>query len=134
MFDLAAHEEAWVDEADAITSFRTHQQVAFTAEVARWQTDEAGSSDAADEAPPPADDNAVQADISGNVWKVLVEPGQWVEPGQPLVVLEAMKMEFSIQAKIPGRIAAIHCRAGRPVTAGDALLSLEAIHTKSHEA
>jgi urea carboxylase len=124
MFDLAAHEATLAKEADAIAQFRARQQAAFVAEVARWQTDEASSSDASDEAPPPVDDNAVQADISGNVWKVLVEPGQWVEPGQPLVVLEAMKMEFSIHAKMPGRIAAIHCRSGRPVTAGDALLSL----------
>ncbi|MFY8095849.1 MAG: urea carboxylase [Niveispirillum sp.] len=123
VFDLEAHEAAWAAEADDIAAFRTRQQTAFTAEVARWQSDD--SATAADDAPPPvADDNAIQADISGNVWKVLVEVGQVVEVGQPLVILEAMKMEFAVHARAAGRVGAVHCRAGRAVTTGDALLSL----------
>ncbi|AUN33450.1 urea carboxylase [Niveispirillum cyanobacteriorum] len=125
VFDLEAHEAAWAAEADDIAAFRARQQAAFTAEVARWQTDDAVIAAEADAAPAVADENAIQADISGNVWKVLVEVGQQVEPGQTLVVLEAMKMEFTIQARCAGRVGAVHCRAGRSVTAGDALLSME---------
>ncbi|MGQ3047698.1 MAG: urea carboxylase [Niveispirillum sp.] len=125
VFDLEAHEAALAAEADDIAAFRARQQAAFTAEVARWQTDDGAIAAEADAAPAVADENAIQADISGNVWKVLVEVGQQVEPGQTLVVLEAMKMEFAIQARSAGRVGAVHCRAGRSVTAGDALLSME---------
>lgn len=126
VFDLEVHEAAWAVEADDIAAFRARQQAAFTAEVARWQSDETGPTTESDMAPSAvADDNAIQADISGNVWKVLVEVGQQVEVGQTLVVLEAMKMEFAIQARTAGRVMAVHCRAGRSVTAGDALLSME---------
>jgi urea carboxylase len=125
VFDLEAHEAAWAAEADDIAAFRARQQAAFTAEVARWQTDDGAMAAEADAAPAVVDENAIQADISGNVWKVLVEVGQQVEPGQTLVVLEAMKMEFAIQARSAGRVGAVHCRAGRSVTAGDALLSME---------
>lgn len=127
VFDLEAHEAAWAAEADDIAAFRARQQAAFTTEVARWQTDDCAIAAEADAAPAVADENAIQADISGNVWKVLVEVGQQVEPGQTLVVLEAMKMEFAIQARSAGRVGAVHCRAGRSVTAGDALLSMEVV-------
>lgn len=127
VFDLAAHEAAWAGQAAEIDAFRARQQAAFTSEVARWQAEEAPAMEEDADEPPPADDrDAIQADISGNVWKVLVEVGQQVETGQPLVVLEAMKMEFAIHARVAGRVRAVHCRAGRPVVAGDALLSLAA--------
>lgn len=125
VFDLEAHEVAWAAQSDDIAAFRARQQAAFTAEVARWQSDDSAA--VIDDTPPPvADDNAIQADISGNVWKVLVEVGQVVEVGQPLVILEAMKMEFAVHARSAGRVGAVHCRAGRPVTTGDALLSIMA--------
>ena len=73
------------------------------------------------------DANTVTADMSGNVWKFLVEVGQEVEAGQPLLVLEAMKMEFQVVASQAGRIAAVHCQAGKAVAAGDALMVLEAL-------
>ncbi len=123
VFDLEAQEAVWAAEADDIAAFRARQHAAFTAEVARWQSDDTTAA-TDDEPPPVADDNAIQADISGNVWKVLVEVGQVVEVGQKLVILEAMKMEFAIHARAAGRVGAVHCRAGRPVTTGDALLSL----------
>jgi urea carboxylase len=53
---------------------------------------------------------------------VLIEVGQQVEPGQPLVILEAMKMELTVPARHAGKVTALHCRVGRPVVAGDALL------------
>ena len=88
-----------------------------------------------DMAPPPAkllkkirqaDALIVEADISGNIWKLLVEPGQSVKAGEPLLIVEAMKMEFSIYAPVDGVVSRISCKAGRPVQAGDALLYIEA--------
>jgi len=68
---------------------------------------------------------AVNADMNGNIWKVLVQAGDEVIAGQPLVIVEAMKMELAIHAPQAGRIKRIGCQPGRPVSPGDALLWLE---------
>ena len=64
-------------------------------------------------------------DLNGSVWKILVEPGQAVAAGQPLIVVEAMKMELAVTAPRAGIVKRISCRQGRPVGPGDALLWLE---------
>ena len=45
--------------------------------------------------------------------------------GQPLIVVEAMKMELAVTAPRAGIVKRISCRQGRPVGPGDALLWLE---------
>ncbi len=65
------------------------------------------------------------ADMNGNIWKVLVQPGDRVASGQTLIVVEAMKMELQIIAPQAGTVKRIACQAGRPVSPGDALLWLE---------
>lgn len=67
----------------------------------------------------------VNADMNGNIWKVLVQPGDDVTTGQPLIIVEAMKMELAIHAPQSGRVKRIGCQPGRPVSPGDALLWLE---------
>jgi len=67
----------------------------------------------------------VSADLNGSVWKILVEPGQQVEAGQALIVVEAMKMELSVYAPCAGTVSKISCQQGRPVGPGDALLWLD---------
>jgi len=129
-FSLAEHEKFLQDNAGSIAEFKTKQQIAFTKEVALWQADEAANVDAALQAkvstgPIDVDGHPVTADISGNIWKLLVEPGQWVEVDQPLLIVEAMKMEFSVYADRKAKISAIHCAPGKQVSAGDLLLVLE---------
>ena len=67
----------------------------------------------------------VTAPLAGNIWKVLVNPGDVVEVGQPLIIVEAMKMELAINAPQSGRVKRIGCQPGRPVAPGDTLLWLE---------
>jgi 3-methylcrotonyl-CoA carboxylase alpha subunit len=55
----------------------------------------------------------------------LVSPGQSVEAGTQLVVLEAMKMEHSIRAPQAGVIKALYCQEGEMVSEGSALVELE---------
>ncbi len=129
-FDIAEHERFLQDNAESIANFKAKQQEAFTREVALWQADEQKAVDkvlAASPAvaPTEVDGHAVTADISGNIWKLLVEPGQTVELDQPLLIVEAMKMEFSIYADRAARVSAIHCEPGKPINAGDLLLVLE---------
>lgn len=129
-FDLAEHERFLEANADSIAQFRARQQAAFEQEVALWQAEEATQVEQALQRPSqPAqiefDGHAVTADISGNIWKLLVEPGQEVEAGHPLLIVEAMKMEFAVHADRRARVSSIHCAAGKPVNAGDLLLVLD---------
>ncbi|MFT8242633.1 urea carboxylase [Roseomonas sp. BN140053] len=128
VFDLGEYEAFLDREADSIAAFRARQQAAFTEEVALWQADSLITAEPAAE-PPPEDEagegHPVASDIQGSVWKVLVESGQSVEAGEPIVILEAMKMELTVRAPVSGTVAALRCRPGRQVAAGDTLLMIE---------
>jgi pyruvate carboxylase subunit B len=67
----------------------------------------------------------VHAPMPGLVLRVLVEPGQSVEAGDGLVVLEAMKMENELRAQAPGTIGAIHVTPGDAVSKNALLLEFE---------
>ena len=73
----------------------------------------------------PAGCVAVLAHIPGNIWKISVSPGTVVKDGDPLVILESMKMEVSVVANRPGRVREVRCVEGRPVSAGETLIVLE---------
>jgi 3-methylcrotonyl-CoA carboxylase alpha subunit len=63
--------------------------------------------------------------LPGIVAMLLVKPGDKVEAGQPLVIVEAMKMEHAIVAPREGRVAQLLCAAGDQVKSGKDLLVLE---------
>jgi biotin carboxyl carrier protein len=67
----------------------------------------------------------VVAPMPGKVVRVLVAPGQVVEPGMPLVVVEAMKMENELRATRAGRVVRVHARDGQAVEGGALLVELE---------
>lgn len=66
----------------------------------------------------------LSAPMNGSIVSVLVDVGQHVEIGTPLVVLEAMKMEHSIRANQAGTVAALYCREGEMVSEGVVLVEL----------
>ena len=68
---------------------------------------------------------ALKAPMPGLVVTVRVEPGQTVEQGQGLVILEAMKMENVLLAPRAGVIKNIRCRPGQAVNMGETLVSIE---------
>lgn len=74
--------------------------------------------------PAAAAPGALAATLAGTVFKVLVKPGDAVQAGQPVLVLEAMKMETEVTASEAGRVEAIHVREGDAVEIGDPLVSL----------
>jgi len=126
IFDLGAHEAFLAANAESIADFRARQAVAFEEEVARWKEEDVRP--VAEEPPPPEEETAgrkVAADIHGSVWKVLVEEGQTVAAGDPVVILEAMKTELRVPAPVGGTIRSIRCRQGRAVVAGETLLVME---------
>jgi len=66
----------------------------------------------------------VKAPMPGLVVRVLVEPGQRVEAGAGLAVLEAMKMENQIKAPTAGVVVAVRVAAGQAVEKGQVLVAL----------
>jgi len=68
----------------------------------------------------------VKAPMPGLVLRVLVEPGQQVEAGAGLAVLEAMKMENQIKAPVAGMVQAVRVEAGEAVKKGQVLVTLAA--------
>jgi len=66
----------------------------------------------------------VTAPIPGKVVAVKVSEGDTVEPGQPLVVLEAMKMENELVAERAGTVRSVHVEAGETVDTGAALVEI----------
>jgi biotin carboxyl carrier protein len=67
----------------------------------------------------------IKAAMPGKVVKLLVEPGQLVEPGAGLLILEAMKMQNEVRSPGPGAIAAIRVQPGDTVASGQVLVTLE---------
>lgn len=66
----------------------------------------------------------VVAPMPGTVIRLLVAEGDAVAPGQPLVVLEAMKMETTLRAEVGGTVAAVHAATGAMVEGGSVLVEI----------
>ncbi len=71
-------------------------------------------------------DGKVRAAMNGRVVAVLVKAGERVAAGQPVMTLEAMKMEHVHSAPIAGTIAAINVAEGEQVTTGKVVVEIEA--------
>ncbi|WP_421761526.1 urea carboxylase [Devosia sp.] len=132
-FSYADYAKELAANSDAITRFKTRQQAAFDAERQRWKdegldsfiADDAGNG--ATEGEIPAGCFGVGSSVPGNVWKVLVETGTAVEAGQPVAIIESMKMEITVTAHQPGRVREIRALPGRNVKTGDVVVVLEEI-------
>lgn len=128
VFDLGEYQRFLDSIEPELVDFRVKQKAAFDAEVALWQEDAVLDEIHGRERPASIseDDLAggelVSADISGNVWKLLVQPGHEVKAGDPLLVIEAMKMEFAVHAPSDGVVHTVHCEEGRVIQAGDPLI------------
>jgi acetyl/propionyl-CoA carboxylase alpha subunit len=71
-------------------------------------------------------DEGLSAPMPGVVTQVLVREGDVVSPGQPLVIVEAMKMEHVVRARRGGRVRALRVRTDDQVEAGTVVLELDA--------
>jgi biotin carboxyl carrier protein len=78
---------------------------------------------AARRGPPPSGER-IHAPIAGKVVKVLVAIGDTVAAGQPVIVLEAMKMENELAAERGGTVSAVKKAAGQAVDTGELLVEL----------
>jgi urea carboxylase len=125
-FSLGAHNRFLAAHAGEIATAKARQQSAFEAERQSWAAqgldsfvpDESPLSDAALEEDVPEGAVAVHAPVGGNVWKIEVSPGEHVTAGQPLVIIESMKMEIAIAAPADGIVRELRCGLGRTVQPG----------------
>jgi len=67
----------------------------------------------------------VQAEMVANVWKVLVKPGDAIEEGDTICILESMKMEIPVEATSSGTITDIGVAEGGVVQEGDMIAVIE---------
>jgi biotin carboxyl carrier protein len=67
----------------------------------------------------------IKAPMPGTILSIAVTPGETVQKGQVLLILEAMKMENEIVAPRAGTVAGIHISKGSSVKAGELLVSLD---------
>jgi urea carboxylase len=123
--------------ADSIATFEATRQAAFDAERARWQESgefdrvaalvEAGSGadtrDAAIDLPDGSE--LVEAPFGGSVWKLLASEGHTVAVGDPIAVIEAMKMECPVPSPSAGVVRRVYVSEGQVIHPGAAMLAIE---------
>jgi acetyl-CoA carboxylase biotin carboxyl carrier protein len=67
----------------------------------------------------------VLSEMVANVWKVVVGAGDAVEAGDPLVILESMKMEIPVGAPEGGTVREVRVEEGGVVQEGDVIAVIE---------
>ncbi len=67
----------------------------------------------------------VLAEMVANVWKVVVAAGEKVAPGDPLVILESMKMEIPVETPVGGTVAEVRVQEGGVVQEGDVIAVID---------
>jgi acetyl-CoA carboxylase biotin carboxyl carrier protein len=67
----------------------------------------------------------VHSEMVANVWRVVVRPGDAVSAGDPLVILESMKMEIPVRAPAAGTVTQVRVAEGGVVQEGDVIAVIE---------
>ena len=131
-FDIEQHRAFLAKHRPAIDAFSTRRRQAFADELADWRqrglltfeqdavaTDPGANADETrnDAIAPPF----VVSPMAGSVWAVAVQPGQRVEAGDKLFVVESMKAEFEVAAPTSGIVNEVLVAKGQTVTAGQPL-------------
>ncbi|MDO9234445.1 MAG: urea carboxylase [Aquabacterium sp.] len=121
------------DNATDITAFRAQQGQAFEDERERWRV--AGQAEyvgevevqesalSAEDLPPGS--HRVATAVPGSVWKLLVAQGDVVKEGDALLVIESMKMEFTVSAPCAGQVLRLACSEGSAVAAGQDVVVIQ---------
>ncbi|EKN47341.1 MULTISPECIES: urea carboxylase [Pseudomonas syringae group] len=120
-------------EAEGIAAFRAQQQSAFNAERERWIANGQANFESEESIAPTTDETVLEpgqqgidSHIAGNLWQVQVKPGERVEAGDVLVVLESMKMEIPVLAPVGGIVRDVRVQPGSAVRAGQRVVVLDA--------
>ncbi len=132
-FSLHDYRQFLSENANDIAAFRALQGQAFEAERERWrlagQADYVGEAETVDAAAvaedlPPGSCSVATA-VPGSVWKLLAAEGDTVTEGQALLIIESMKMEFTVYAPCAGQVVRMACREGSAVAAGQDVVVIQ---------
>lgn len=132
-FHLGEYKEYLESIKESAAKFKAHQEASFEAERQRWieqgldhfvsETEDV-QQDRDDVLPDGCE--PVNATIPGSVWKVLAEEGQTVKKGDPIAVLESMKMEFPVESEYNGVIEKIYIKTSQQLSAGQMVAAIRA--------
>ena len=126
-FDYESHRAFLTKYAGEIASFEACRRAAFSAELEDWKargvlTFETAETDGAAQPAKNANGAAfATSPLAGSVWSVHVQPGQRVQTGDLLFIVESMKTEFRVVAPTSGVVADVLISRGQAVQAGQAL-------------
>lgn len=67
----------------------------------------------------------VASEVAGSVWKLVADPGASLDTGDPILILESMKMEIPVEAPVPGRLVQLCVSEQDPVEEGQVVAILE---------
>jgi len=67
----------------------------------------------------------VRAEVAGKVWKIEARPGAALAAGQPILILESMKMEIPVAAPRAGRLRELRVAEGDALAEGELIAILE---------
>ncbi|MCQ9471064.1 urea carboxylase [Pseudomonas alliivorans] len=131
--NLTDYQTFLLQESEGIAAFRTRQQAAFNAERERWIANGQANFESEESIAPTTDETVLEpgqqgidSHIAGNLWQVQVKPGERVEAGDVLVVLESMKMEIPVLAPVGGIVRDVRVQPGSAVRAGQRVVVLDA--------
>ncbi len=133
VFDLDMYDQFLQDNKESIREFKTRQQNAFETERQDWidkgllnfHVDESQVVDGGSAISLLPGCEAVESEVAGSLWKVLVNEGQLVAKGETVAIIECMKMEFSLMAHCEGIVRQLFCAEGDVVSSGQQLLAIE---------
>jgi urea carboxylase len=131
-FSLGEYEAFCAEHAASIAGFQVTQRAAFAAERADWAAKGLNRFEEK-ESPPPVEEaklgvgeSGIAAPVPGSVWQILVQPGQTVQAGDTLMLLESMKMEVRVLSAARGTVQAVIVEPGQTVRAGQRLAVIAA--------
>lgn len=132
-FRLRDHQQFLQRNQAEIAAFTRTREQAFAEELQRWRDQgqlhfdsSAAGETASDETALPADCFAIDSQVAGSLWKWLVQPGETITAGQPVAILESMKMEIEVFATAAGTVHALNRAEGSQIAAGQTLLVVRA--------
>ncbi|WP_230280688.1 urea carboxylase [Croceicoccus sp. Ery15] len=134
-FRLADYRAFLADNAGSIAEFQGTRQAAFDEERAEWER--SGEFDRVSDLIEEADGSAepaaielpegtelIEAPFGGSVWKLMVEPGDSVNAGDVIAVIEAMKMECPFESPASGTVEALYLQERQALQPGAPMLAL----------
>jgi len=135
VFRLKDHRAFLAANRDTIDAFQARREAAFDRERAAWERDgefariealseEAPADPGAEAVLAPPGSELIEAPLGGSLWKMLVKPGDRVEKGEVVAVIEAMKAECSVNSPASGVVTAVYVQENQAIAPGAALIAL----------